>query len=174
MSIGGTSYLPLRVNTAGVMPVIFASSLLVVPQALSLFQTGEFLHVLATGGAVAFFSFFWTYLFFPPGEIALQLRESGSFIPGIRPGETTALHLNRILSRITACGAAFLCGITLLPALLTRAAGLGDALDGFLAGSGMLIVVGVALDLAQKLESHLLLRHYEGFLGPGSRLRGRK
>ncbi len=184
MMTGGRNYLPLRVNTSGVMPVIFASSLLVVPQMLSLipglqwmgtiFNRGWFFYSLFYVTMIFFFAYFWTYLFFQPNEIALQLKESGSFIPGIRPGENTAHYLNTILSRITLCGAAFLCLIALLPDLVSVGLGLDKFLAQFLGGTGILIVVGVGLDVIQKIESYLLMHHYGGFLGPGSTIRGRR
>jgi preprotein translocase subunit SecY len=183
MMSGGRNYLPLRVNTSGVMPVIFASSLLVLPQMLSLipgmkwfgeiFQRGWFFYSIFYVTTIIFFSYFWTYLFFPPQEIALQLKESGSFVPGIRPGENTAQYLNSILSRITLCGAVFLCIIALLPDLISVALRVDRYLVAFLGGTGILIVVGVGLDIIQKIESYLLMHHYGGFLGPGG-IRGRR
>ncbi len=180
---GQRNYLPLRVNTAGVMPVIFASSLLVLPQMVSLipgmrwmgdiFNRGYFFYSIFYVITIIFFSYFWTYLFFQPKEIALQLKESGSTIPGIRPGENTAQHLDTILSRITLCGAVFLCVIALLPDLISVGLHVDRYLVAFLGGTGILIVVGVGLDIIQKIESYLLMHHYGGFLGPGG-IRGRR
>jgi len=183
--MGSRNYMPLRVNTAGVMPVIFASSLLVIPQMLSQIKPlawmggfitpGTFLYASFYAVMIFFFSYFWTYLFFQPIEMANNLKEYGSFIPGIRPGENTANYLNTILSRITLCGAAFLTLIALMPDMVS--AGFGGELQrqqlSFLGGTGILIVVGVALDIIQKIESHLLMHHYEGFVGPGG-IRGRR
>jgi len=184
MMTGGRNYLPLKVNTSGVMPVIFASSLLVVPQMLGLvpglgfmrdlFQRGWFFYSLFYVTMIFFFSYFWTYLFMRPDEIALQLKESGSFVPGIRPGENTASYLNTILSRITLCGAAFLCAIALLPDLISAALQLDRYLVAFLGGTGILIVVGVGLDIINKVESYLIMHHYGGFLGGSSRIQGRR
>jgi preprotein translocase subunit SecY len=184
MMTGGRNFLPLRVNTSGVMPVIFASSLLVVPQMIGLipgmqwirdvFQRGWFFYSLFYITMIMFFSYFWTYLFMKPDEIALQLKESGSFVPGIRPGENTATYLNTILSRITLCGAAFLCAIALLPDLISAALQLDRYLVAFLGGTGILIVVGVGLDIIQKVESYLLMHHYGGFLGGSTRIQGRR
>jgi preprotein translocase subunit SecY len=184
MMTGGRNFLPMKVNTSGVMPVIFASSLLVVPQMLGLvpglgflkdiFQRGWFFYSLFYITMIFFFSYFWTYLFMRPDEIALQLKESGSFVPGIRPGENTATYLNTILSRITLCGAAFLCMIALLPDLISAGLKLDRYLLAFLGGTGILIVVGVGLDIIQKIESYLLMHHYGGFLGPNSRIQGRR
>jgi preprotein translocase subunit SecY len=124
---------------------------------------------------ILFFSYFWTYVFFRPSELAHQLRESGSFVPGLRPGQVTAAYLNGILSRITLCGAAFLAALALLPGFLGRALGLDHLLEAFLGGSGLLIVVGVGLDLLQKLDAWLLMHHYGRFLGTdGGSVRGRK
>ncbi len=183
MMSGGRNYLPLRVNTSGVMPVIFASSLLVVPQILGyipgmqwfgeVFQRGGFFNSLFYVVTIIFFSYFWTYLFFQPQEIALQLKESGSFVPGIRPGENTAQYLNTILARITLCGAVFLCVIALMPDLISVGLRVDRYLVAFLGGTGILIVVGVGLDIIQKIESYLLMHHYGGFLGPGG-IRGRR
>src|SRR5438477_8034612 len=184
MMTGGRNYLPLKVNTSGVMPVIFASSRLVVPQMLGLipglgflrevFQRGWFFYSLFYVTMIFFFSYFWTYLFMRPDEIALQLKESGSFVPGIRPGENTASYLNTILSRITLCGAAFLCVIALLPDLISAALQLDRYLVAFLGGTGILIVVGVGLDIINKIESYLVMHHYGTFLGGSTRIQGRR
>ncbi len=185
MMSGGRNYLPLRVNTSGVMPVIFASSLLILPQMIGMipglgvvreaFDRGWFFYTLFYVSMIFFFSYFWTYLFFQPQEIANNLKEYGSFVPGIRPGENTAHYINQILSRITLCGAAFLCAIALVPDLMTAAIGgsVQRRLLSFMGGTGILIVVGVGLDVIQKMESHLLLHHYEGFTGSGG-IRGRR
>ena len=182
--MGGRNFLPLKVNTAGVMPVIFASSLLVLPQILGLipglafmkdlFSRGWFFYTLFYITMIFFFSYFWTYLFMRPDEIALQLKEAGSFVPGIRPGENTSTYLNGILSRITLCGAAFLCVIALLPDLLSVALKLDRYLVSFLGGTGILIVVGVGLDIINKIESHLVMHHYGTFLGGSTRVQGRR
>jgi preprotein translocase subunit SecY len=184
MLTGGRNVLPLRVNTSGVMPVIFASSLLIIPQILALipglsflrdiFQRGWFFYSVFYITMIVFFSYFWTYLFMRPDEIALQLKETGSFVPGIRPGENTSAYLNQILSRITLCGAVFLCLIALLPDLIAAGLRVDRYLIAFLGGTGILIVVGVGLDIIQKIESHLLMHHYGGFLGGNASIRGRR
>ncbi|MDP6959398.1 MAG: SecY family transport protein, partial [Planctomycetota bacterium] len=185
MMSGGRNYLPLRVNTAGVMPVIFASSLLIIPYLMSqipglgilndVFARGSFFYAVFFAVMIYFFTYFWTYLFFQPNEIANNLKEYGSFIPGIRPGENTANYINTILARVTLCGATFLCIIALLPDMVS--AGMGSAIQTalltFLGGTGILIVVGVSLDITQKMESYLLMHHYSGFVG-SSGIRGRK
>ena len=184
MMAGGRNFLPMRVNTAGVMPVIFASSLLVIFQILGMipglggltqaFLRGGFLFSLFYVVTIIFFAYFWTYLFFQPNEIALNLKESGSFVPGIRPGENTSVYINTILARITLCGAVFLCFIALLPDLVSAGLGVQGYLVGFLGGTGILIVVGVGLDIINKIESYLLMHHYGGFLGGSGRVQGRR
>ena len=185
IQVGGRNYLPIRILSAGVMPLIFSSSAVLVPELLGLlpgmdwlrrpFRDAGFIATLFQVAAILFFSYFWTYVFFRPSEIALQLRESGSFIPGLRPGEISAAYLDGILMRITLCGGAVLAAIATLPGALGRVLGLDHLLDSLLGGSSLLIVVGVGLDLIQRFESWLLMHHYEGFLGSGGgTLRGRK
>jgi preprotein translocase subunit SecY len=181
---GGRNFLPLRVNTAGVMPVIFASSLFIVPallgfipafrQAMQKFVPGTFLYSFFYILLIVAFAYFWTYMFYDPKEIANNLKEYGSFLPGIRPGEPTAAYVNTILARITLCGAVFLCVIALLPDIVANSVGLMRSLAGFLGGTGILIMVGVCLDLMNKIESHLLLHNYRGFTGSGRAMRGRR
>lgn len=181
--MGSRNYLPLKINTAGVMPVIFASSLLTLPYLFAMipgldfirdeFRPQRFVYGLFYVSCILFFSYFWTYLFFQPNEIANNLKEYGSFIPGIRPGENTAQYINFILARITICGAWFLALIALVPDLVSYLLGLDRYLVAFLGGTGILIVVGVCLDLIQKIESYLLLHHYGGFVG-SSAIRGRR
>jgi preprotein translocase subunit SecY len=183
----GRHYLPFRLNQANVMPVIFASAIMVLPLLLfgwlgklvgldlaGMFRQGQFLYILGYVLLIFFFSYFWVFLMYKPDEIANNLKEYGSFIPGIRPGHKTAEYLEFIFNRITLVGAGFLCLVALLPDLVSAAMGLERYFAAFLGGTGILIVVGVGLDLIQKMESHLLMRHYSGFLGPGSgRIRGR-
>jgi len=138
------------------------------------FRQGRFLYLASYAALVVFFSYFWVFLMFKPDEIANNLKEYGSFIPGIRPGHKTAEYLEFIFNRITLIGAAFLCLVALIPDMVSAAMGMDRYLAAFLGGTGILIVVGVGLDLIQKIESHLLMRHYSGFLGPGGgRIRGR-
>jgi len=183
----GRHYLPFRLNQANVMPVIFASAIMVLPLLLfgwlgkfvgldlaGMFHQGQFLYILGYVLLIFFFSYFWVFLMYKPDEIANNLKEYGSFIPGIRPGHKTAEYLEFIFNRITLVGAGFLCLVALLPDLVSTAMGLERYFAAFLGGTGILIVVGVGLDLIQKMESHLLMRHYSGFLGPGrGRIRGR-
>jgi preprotein translocase subunit SecY len=180
---GQRHYLPFRINAAGVMPVIFAQSLLVLPIAiLSRFGINlgagirserGFWYMVLTIGLVYFFTYFWTSLQFNPVEMANNMKEYGSFVPGIRPGRKTAEYLEEIMNRITMVGAAFLCVITIIPTIVMHLLDVEYAMAQFLGGTGILIVVGVALDVVQKVESHLLMRHYEGFIKRG-KIRGRR
>jgi len=185
---GQRQYMPVKVNAAGVLPIIFAQSLVVIPSTflawLSLqsgsnwfttfiqhiataFSQGGFLYVIAFVGMIFFFTYFWTTLMFNPVEIANNLKEYGSFIPGIRPGKFTAEYLEKIIKRITLAGAAFLAVIALVPQLVAQALEVDRTITQFLGGTGILIVVGVALDLVDKIEAQLLVRQYEGFMRGG-------
>ncbi len=185
---GQRHYMPLRVNQAGVIPIIFASSLLMFPQMiiraisaraagfgaiLAGFQSGEgFLYVFLYATLIIFFCFFWTAVTFNPQQMSDNLRDYGSFIPGIRPGRRTAEYLEKVMTRVTLAGAGFLAAIAIIPNLVSNATDLSVA-AGFYGGTGLLIVVGVALDLVERIETHLLMRHYEGFMRKG-RIRGRR
>lgn len=170
---GQRHYLPLKVNMAGVMPIIFASVLFVIPgivfdifnlQFLArVFQdpTG-FVYVTLYATMIFFFSFFWNRLMFQPEEIANNLREHGSFIPGIRPGQKTSEFLSNTLTRITLVGAAFLALISVLPSFITQGTGMTLTMRYFLGGTSVLIVVGVALELVDKLSAQLVMRNYGG------------
>ncbi|MGH7161906.1 MAG: preprotein translocase subunit SecY [Planctomycetota bacterium] len=174
---GQRHYLALRVNMAGVMPVIFASALLAFPpllfQALgfntlaSAMGQGRYLWAVCYVGLTFFFSFFWVALMFNPVEMSKNMKEYGSFIPGIRPGRPTAEHLEKIMNRITLAGATFLSVIAVLPVIIAATLDLPTLLTYYLGGTTILIVVSVALDLVDKLNSHLVMRNYEGFLGGG-------
>jgi preprotein translocase subunit SecY len=179
---GQRHFLPLKINMAGVMPIIFASALFIVPGVVfELFdsvywrevftRSTGFVYVTLTLVLVFFFSFFWNNLMFQPDEIADNLREHGSFIPGIRPGAKTAEFLRGTLQRITLAGAAFLAVIAVLPNFITeQIPGLTGRLAYFLGGTSVLIVVGVAMDMVDKLNAQLVMRNYEGFMkgaGPG-------
>jgi preprotein translocase subunit SecY len=178
--------MPMRVNPAGVLPIIFAQSLIVLPTGAlgalawkfspeswfhqllltfsDLFQMGSFLYVLAYIGLIVFFTYFWTNLMFNPVEIANQMKEYGSFVPGIRPGKRTAEYLEKVMKRITLAGAGFLSLIALVPQFVHQALNVEFLVTSFLGGTGILIVVGVALDLVDKIEAQLLVRHYQGFM----------
>jgi preprotein translocase subunit SecY len=181
---GQRHYMPLKVNMAGVMPIIFASALLTFPQIIINLVAGEgsslagmfseqgsFLYVFLYVVMVFVFSFFWNQLIFNPVEMANNMKEWGSFVPGIRPGKKTAVFLEGSMNRITLAGALFLSIIAVFPIVLLDLTNI--TLIIFLGGTSILIVVGVALDVVQKIESHLLMRHYKGFLGGGG-IRGRK
>ena len=181
---GGTStFLPLSVNSAGVIPIIFAQSIMFLPATVAqLFPNTDWLQnmvagTLAPGGfwyssiyslIIVFFAYFYTAIVFNPMEIADNMRRNGGYIPGIRPGKNTADYVEKILTRITLPGAIFFAVIAVLPWVLVGQFNV----NYFFGGTGLLIVVGVALDTLQQIESHLLMRHYEGFLKKG-KIRGR-
>jgi preprotein translocase subunit SecY len=178
MSQGGTTYLPLKVNMAGVIPIIFASSLLIFPVVLTQFAgndpstiLGRIANFFAPGNTpylalyailIMMFTYFYTAVQFNPIEHADNLKKSGGYVPGIRPGQPTAIYLNTVLTRITLFGAIFLAMIAVFPYLISDALGLGNGI--FLGGTSILIVVGVSLDTVRQLESQLMMRNYEGFL----------
>jgi preprotein translocase subunit SecY len=175
---GVRHYLPIKLNMANVMPVIFASSLLLLPMqviqwfsasnaAISWLAYGSFVHVLLYTALIIFFSYFWTSLMFQPTEIANNLKEQGSFVPGIRPGRKTADYLERVLVRITLVGAFFLAIIAVIPEIASKSMAVDPLVSSFLGGTGILIVVGVTLDVVDKLNASLLMRNYEGFMGAG-------
>ena len=174
---GSKHYLPLRVNQAGVMPIIFASALFIVPSILgtvpgfqwlgNLFGSPGFVYITTYTILIFFFSFFWVRLMFQPAEIADNLKDHGSFIPGIRPGKATAEYLGFVLNRVTLAGSAFLTIIAILPTMVTSNLHVPLMVSYFLGGTSILIVVGVALDMVDRLNSHLLMRNYEGFMKKG-------
>jgi|RhiMethySRZTD1v2_1073278.scaffolds.fasta_scaffold17092_9 preprotein translocase subunit SecY len=184
---GARSYMPIKVNAAGVLPIIFAQSLVVIPSSFlgwaayrsdnfffsflkvlaNALSRNGFLYIAAYIGLIFFFTYFWTTLMFNPVEIAGNLKEYGSFIPGIRPGRFTAEYLQRVIKRITIADAAFLTAIALTPQLVTSSLEIDYQIAYMLGGTGILIVVGVALDLVDKIEAQLLVRQYEGFMRGG-------
>jgi preprotein translocase subunit SecY len=180
---GQASHIPLSVNIAGVIPIIFAQSLIMFPGTLAaFFQEIEILQVislwLSPGHAVyiilyaliiIFFTYFYTAIVLNPVDLADNMKKSGGFIPGIRPGKRTAEYIDRILTRITLPGAVFLAFIAILPDVLIRQVNV----PFYFGGTGLLIVVGVVLDTLRQIESHLLMRHYDGFVKQG-RLKGRR
>ncbi|HET9326629.1 MAG TPA: preprotein translocase subunit SecY [Candidatus Eisenbacteria bacterium] len=181
---GANTHIPLRVNTAGVIPIIFALSVMSLPAAVAGFVPPN--HPLAAMGAwfaptslvynvlygliIVFFTYFYTAVVLNPNDLAENIRKYGGFVPGIRPGAKTAEYIDQVLSRITLPGAIFLALVAIVPDLLIMSMGL-PFLD--FGGTSVLIVVGVALDTLQQVESHLLMRHYEGFVKRG-RIRGRQ
>jgi preprotein translocase subunit SecY len=180
---GQSTHLPLKVNTAGVIPPIFASSILMFPQQIASFVRADWMQSIANAlnpldwrynvlyvGLIVFFCYFYTAVTFNPVDVADNMRKYGGFIPGIRPGKATAAYIDRVLTRITFGGALYVSVICVLPSLLS--ANLGVPFQ--FGGTGLMIVVGVALDTVQQIESHLITRNYEGFTGPkGPRIRGR-
>jgi preprotein translocase subunit SecY len=181
---GGTrQYLPLRVNQAGVMPIIFASSLLLFPQLIfqylsNAFPTSDVLRTLHDSfmrgqsylynlcyiALIYFFCYFWTAITFNPKEMADNLKNFGSFIPGYRPGKRTADYLERVMERITYVGAGFLSLVAVIPTIVGGALGIPAQIASFYGGTGLLIAVSVAFDLVQKIDSHLVMRNYSGLL----------
>lgn len=177
---GVTQYIPLRVNTAGVMPIIFAQSIMFIPgTVLSFFPDNEFLQSIAGfisyGSAfysfgeamlIIFFTYFYTAIAFNPKDVADNMKKQGGFIPGIRPGKQTSEFIDNILTKITLPGSIFLAIVAILPAFV-RAWGVSGSFAQFFGGTSLLIIVGVALDTLQQIESHLLMRHYDGFMKSG-------
>ena len=183
---GQSTHLPLRVNAAGVMPIIFAQSIMFVPGTFSSFfpdmavfqtmvewfQPGAFIYNALYGLLIVFFTYFYTSIIFNPVDVADNMKRVGGFIPGIRPGKRTADFLDHILTRITLPGSVFLAIIAIVPFLIIRSMNVSMSASSFFGGTALLIVVGVALDTLQQIESHLVSRHYEGFMKSG-RVRGR-
>jgi preprotein translocase subunit SecY len=167
-TLGGSKhYMPIKVNSAGVLPIIFAQSLLILPTGILSFVIGSdnrWLALLSPDSFWYMVLYVWTSLYFNPTEIANNMKEYGSFIPGIRPGRRTAEYLQQVIHRITLAGAVFLAFIALTPQVVSRTLEVDYFISSFLGGTGILIVVGVALDLVDKIESQLLVRHYEGFV----------
>ncbi len=181
---GQSTHIPLRVNTAGVIPIIFASSIMVLPATVAGFfannpaamavsqffnRTGFAFNVIYAA-IIIFFTYFYTAVVLNPNDLAENMRKYGGFIPGIRPGRKTAEYIDRVLTRITLPGAVFLAAIAVLPDIILALFKVPALAFG---GTSVLIVVGVALDTLQQVESHLLMRHYEGFV-KRSRIRGRQ
>lgn len=178
---GGTrQFLPLRINQAGVMPVIFASSLLLIPTFLfkflyqtaptvnffydlmSAFERQGWLYNIFYIIMIYFFCYFWTAITFNPKDMASNLKDYGSFIPGYRPGKSTAEYLERVIMRITYVGSAFLAVIAIIPSMISTSLEVTPVVASFYGGTGLLIVISVALDLVQKINSHLVMRNYPG------------
>jgi preprotein translocase subunit SecY len=204
---GSSTHIPLKVNTGGVIPVIFASSILAFPMTFAgMFQTGTFarrvmdqvaygmpLYNLLYVVGIIFFAYFYTAIIFNPDDVAENMRKYGGFVPGIRPGKRTAEHIDQILARVTLAGAVYLAVIALLPELLLQGFKvapipfIGPRLDAMLprfitegmnvrfyfGGTSLLIIVGVAMDTVQQVESQLIMRHYDGFMKK-TRIRGRR
>ena len=183
---GQSTYMPLRVNYSGVMPIIFAGAMLAFPTMLltkipwpvcqrigSALRMGEPLYLVAYGGMILFFSYFWVATQFNPLQIADDLKKNGGYVPGIRPGRPTAEFLDKTMTRITLIGAVSLTVIAVIPTVMSTQFGIPWLVASFMGGTSLLIIVGVTLDTMRQVESHLLMRHYDGFLKKG-KLRGRR
>ncbi len=180
---GRSQYIPLRVNTAGVIPIIFAQSIMMLPSTLMNFfrqsdfissvqgfiAPGSWLYISLYAIIIIFFTYFYTAIVLNPVDLAENMQKHGGFIPGIRPGRRTSDFIDRILTRVTLPGALFLAFIAILPDILMNKGGL----PFYFGGTGLLITVGVMLDTLQQIETHLLMRHYDGFMKKG-KLRGRR
>lgn len=183
---GVTQYIPLRVNTAGVMPIIFAQAIMFIPNTvLGFFPENEFLQTLSSyfvytspvysavyALMIIFFTYFYTAIAFNPKEVADNMKKQGGFIPGIRPGRHTSEFIDNILTKITLPGSIFLAIVAILPAFVSGF-GVTGRFAQFFGGTSLLIIVGVALDTLQQIESHLLMRHYDGFMKTG-KMKGRR
>jgi preprotein translocase subunit SecY len=186
---GGSSFMPLRVNYSGVMPVIFASAILMFPAMIlnfvggrfdvhffielaGMLSRGSFIYLMLYGLMILFFSYFWVATQFNELQISDDMKKSGGYIPGVRPGQATSNFLHRTMSRITLAGAIFLTAIAVIPIVLQEWMGIPLQVAQFFGGTSLLIIVGVMLDTMRQMEAHLLMRHYDGFLKKG-RLKGR-
>lgn len=187
MYAGQSSHLPLKINTSGVIPPIFASSIILFPATIAQFVENPKLQALATSlttgwlytaifvGLIIFFCYFYTAVTFNPSDVAENIKKYGGFIPGIRPGKPTADYIDRVLTRITLGGALYVSLVCVLPQLLIGQFGIPASIAIPFGGTSILIVVGVAMDTVSQIESHLLTRHYEGFLGAkGGKFKGRR
>ena len=185
---GATAHIPLKVNYAGVIPVIFGSSLLMFPATLGSFMGAKFpwfaeftsmlfpgsmLHTLLYVLLIVFFSYFWTATQFHPDQIASDMKKNGAFIPGIRQGKPTSDYLESTMNRVTLIGAISLAIIAIFPTIVSRLLGVDARISYFFGGTSLLILVGVILDTMKQIESHLIMKRYDGFMTRGKRTRGR-
>ena len=184
---GQNTHIPLRVNTAGVMPIIFAQSIMFIPSTVSTFFTDSdfstsimrwfsFEHPvywIFFGLMIIFFTYFYTAIAFDPIQVSSQMKQQGGFIPGVRPGKKTSEFIDNILSKVTLPGSVALAMVAIFPYILMQTMDVEYDLASFFGGTSLLIIVGVALDTLQQLESHLMMRHYDGFLTKG-KIRGRR
>jgi preprotein translocase subunit SecY len=182
------TYLPLKINPSGVIPIIFASSLLLFPAQIAqtlgarvpalerlavLLSPGNVLYLVLYALLIIFFTYFYTQIQLNPIDIADNLKKVGGYIPGIRPGVNTSTYLQKVLNRIVLPGSIFLALIALVPTIIQRWLGLPSAMAYLMGGTSLLIMVGVDLDTMKQIESHLLMRHYDGFMKKGGKIRGR-
>ena len=183
---GTTQYIPLRVNTAGVMPIIFAQALMFIPNTLAqmfpgsefmnsfaqMFDYRSFVYAAVYGSMIVFFTFFYTAIVLNPKDTANNLKKQSGFIPGVRPGKPTADYIDNILTKITLPGSVFLALVAVMPTFVSNIMSVTSMFAQFFGGTSLLIIVGVALDTLQQIESHLLMRHYDGFMKSG-KMKGR-
>ncbi|PKL86456.1 MAG: preprotein translocase subunit SecY [Ignavibacteriae bacterium HGW-Ignavibacteriae-1] len=183
---GTTQYIPLRINTAGVMPIIFAQSLMFIPNTIAsffpessffltvsrLFDFQSYFYAAVFFTMIVFFTYFYTAIIFNPKDIADNMKKQGGFIPGIRPGNNTSEYIETVLTRITLPGSLFLGLVAIIPTFVSNFFNVNPLFASFFGGTSLLIIVGVALDTLQQIESHLLMRHYDGFMKSG-KIRGR-
>jgi preprotein translocase subunit SecY len=180
---GASTHLPLKINSAGVIPPIFASSILIFPSTIAnLFEQpwlrwvaeqlgpGRPLYEITYVAMIIFFTYFYTAVTFNPVDVAENLKKSGAYIPGIRPGKRTADYIDKVLTRVTLIGALYLAIVSVLPTLLIQQFNV----PFYFGGTALLIVVGVGLDTISQVESHMLTRHYEGFMGGKAKFKGRR
>ena len=180
---GQSTHIPLKVNTAGVIPIIFAQAIIMFPRTIATFfkdsdfmnslvlllSPGAFLYTVIYVGLIIFFAYFYTAMVLNPVEMAENMKKYGGFIPGRKPGKKTSEYINNVLVRITLPGAAFFAFVAVMPEFMSKWANL----PFYFGGTGLIIIVGVALDTLQQIESHLVMRHYEGFMKKG-KLRSRR
>lgn len=184
---GQTTHIPLRINQAGVIPIIFAQSIMFLPGTITqmfpnneimleigkFFTTSSLFYWIAYAVMIIFFTYFYTAIILDPNQLADNMKKHGGFIPGVRPGKRTAQYIDGIMTRITLPGSIALAAVAIFPFFVSRQFNVDPAFSRFFGGTGLLIVVGVALDTLQQIESQLVTRHYEGFM-KGGRLRGRR
>ncbi len=183
---GQSTYIPLKVDTAGVIAIIFAQSIILFPATLATFipsqwlqwlagfiTRGHFLYYFFYGTLIVFFCYFYTAIVFNPVDVADNMKKYGGFIPGVRPGTPTADFLDFVMTRITLAGALFICAIAVMPDAIMAAFRVPYLVASFFGGTGVLIMVGVMLDTMKQIESHLLMRHYDGFMKSGQ-IKGRR
>lgn len=184
---GQNTYIPLKVDTSGVIAIIFAQSIILFPATLAsfipnesfqsmagMFMRGNVWYYSIYGLLIVFFCYFYTAIVFNPIDVAENMKKHGGFIPGVRPGTQTAEYLDFIMTRITLAGATFICIIAIMPDAIMASFKVPYQVASFFGGTGVLIIVGVMLDTMKQIEAHLLTRNYEGFMRSGQTIRGRR
>ncbi|MBI5415925.1 MAG: preprotein translocase subunit SecY [Candidatus Omnitrophica bacterium] len=184
---GQNTYIPLKVDTSGIIAIIFAQSIILFPATLasfiphhgfqaltSMFLRGHFWYYAVYGILIVFFCYFYTAIVFNPVDVAENMKKHGGFIPGVRPGTQTSDYLDFVITRITLAGAIFICVIAIMPDAIMASFKVPYLVASFFGGTGVLITVGVMLDTMKQIESHLLMRHYDGFMRSGQMIRGRR